>query len=1096
MALWPPVRKWATSDRDERAVSRLAEIAAQSPKRVIALWLAVVLVLSVIGLDVGEKLLPTQLNVPGTSQYRAFQLSGSHFPDQEAAVLLQGPKPTLEAQGAALTRALALRPNTVAVSPWSEGAGASAKTLRPKPDQALIVIGLRVPKGQTAASIVPPFERFVRRRVSSPVKASLSGTAVIQADLNEALVHSIEHAELLSYPILVVVLLLVFGSPVAAAIPLVMGAGTVYAGFGVLDILASHLQIDAVACNMCSMVGLAVGVDYSLLIVTRFREALEEGKGVSGAARLSGGTAGGTVLFAGSTLLAIMLVTILLSPGSALLSGALGAIIVTALSVASAALVTPAFMRLLGHRVNALQIFRARKRRPGSSRKHAHPIGALVRRLSRRPALAAAAVLLLLTTLASPLLAIQTIPPDPRTLPAANRGLLDFDRVKAAGFGPAISIVIASSNGSLTSTSDLGEIASFERKLARLRYAKSVIGPAVFQSTADRLAGSQRHIGVAARQLKQGAEKLSQLQAGLLKAGGGVRTLRAGLAKASTGATQLSAATSQRAFPGSERLRSGAERAGSGAERLATGEMQAESGSRRIAAGASRLSDGLTGRLSPGAQRLASGLREGEGKLTLLRLPAKVTQLALEKAWCALTQMTTGKGDPRYVETLTAVGTALAAISGKSPLGGPPPVRQYEGMDASLALAAAQAGRAANGAQQIAAGARRAAAGGKRLSAGALRLRSGLQSIYSGTTKLRAGLQRLGAGAGRLLSGLIQIGAGQRALASKLFSGVSRTAPLQSRLLAAARAVAAAHAKLLAPGGAFDELHSVQELQARSPRFFSSGYLTLAALQGSPPFAEATSRYLLDSTAGGGLARVVVLPSVPPNDPRTAEIVEATVREARAFAHSSGLTVAVGGAATQLVDYKQVVDSRMPLLVISIALVTFLFLVIILRSLLLPAIAVALNLLTVGSGFGVLTLLFTGSHPVLGTSGALDVVSVGGIFAITFALSIDYQVFLLTRMREELVRTGSSVEAIHAGIDSTGKVVTGAAAIMVAVFLAFALSSFVSVSQFGIGLACAVLIDATIVRLVLLPNLMLLGGRWIWWLPSGLDRRLPHLEVA
>jgi RND superfamily putative drug exporter len=156
---------------------------------------------------------------------------------------------------------------------------------------------------------------------------------------------------------------------------------------------------------------------------------------------------------------------------------------------------------------------------------------------------------------------------------------------------------------------------------------------------------------------------------------------------------------------------------------------------------------------------------------------------------------------------------------------------------------------------------------------------------------------------------------------------------------------------------------------------------------------------------------------------------------------------------------------------------------------------VILNLLTVAAAFGVLSLLFVGDNPPLGGAGALDVLSVASIFTICFALSIDYQVFLLTRMREEFVRTQSNDSAIEFGISKTAKVVTGAAAIMIAVFTAFAVSDFVILKQFGVGLATAVLIDATIVRLVLLPATMRLFGLTTWWLPDWLDERLPVLDV-
>jgi RND superfamily putative drug exporter len=168
---------------------------------------------------------------------------------------------------------------------------------------------------------------------------------------------------------------------------------------------------------------------------------------------------------------------------------------------------------------------------------------------------------------------------------------------------------------------------------------------------------------------------------------------------------------------------------------------------------------------------------------------------------------------------------------------------------------------------------------------------------------------------------------------------------------------------------------------------------------------------------------------------------------------------------------------------------------VILRAIPLALLAVLLNLLTVAASFGVLSAMFVGDDPPLGGPGAIDVVAVSGIFAITFALSIDYQVFLVSRMREEYARSQDPDEAIRFGLEGTSKIITGAALIMLGVFTAFALSDFITIRQFGVGLATAVLLDATVVRLVLLPALMKLLGKRAWWLPGWLDRLLPHVDV-
>jgi uncharacterized membrane protein YdfJ with MMPL/SSD domain len=161
---------------------------------------------------------------------------------------------------------------------------------------------------------------------------------------------------MIALPVLIIVLLLVFRSPIAAAIPLLIALGTLEAGSGILSIVTNFTSLDAVALNLASMIGLALGVDYSLLIVTRFREGLAQGRSARDAASLAAHTAGRTAVFAGTVLIAIMLVAFFLSPGTVLLSASVGAIVVTLLSMIGVALVTPAVVGLVGHRVNKWQL--------------------------------------------------------------------------------------------------------------------------------------------------------------------------------------------------------------------------------------------------------------------------------------------------------------------------------------------------------------------------------------------------------------------------------------------------------------------------------------------------------------------------------------------------------------------------------------------------------------------------------------------------------------------------------------------------------------------------------------------------------------------
>jgi RND superfamily putative drug exporter len=178
-------------------------------------------------------------------------------------------------------------------------------------------------------------------------------------------------------------------------------------------------------------------------------------------------------------------------------------------------------------------------------------------------------------------------------------------------------------------------------------------------------------------------------------------------------------------------------------------------------------------------------------------------------------------------------------------------------------------------------------------------------------------------------------------------------------------------------------------------------------------------------------------------------------------------------------------------LVVALSTVAFIGLVLVLRAVVLALISVLLNLLTIAASLGAVALLCTGTDPPLGGSGSADVLALLGMFAIVF----DYQIFILTRMRENWDLTPDLSETITRSIDSTGRVITGAAAIMAGGFFAVTLSDLQTIRQPGVGLVTAVLIDATLIRLVLLPAMMKLAGTATFWIPAWLGRRLPTIDI-
>lgn len=234
------------------------------------------------------------------------------------------------------------------------------------------------------------------------------------------------------------------------------------------------------------------------------------------------------------------------------------------------------------------------------------------------------------------------------------------------------------------------------------------------------------------------------------------------------------------------------------------------------------------------------------------------------------------------------------------------------------------------------------------------------------------------------------------------------------------------------------------------------------------------------------------LPTTGPADPDTSTTI-GLVRDAiPGNVYVSGITAVTDDLNTQLAQ-------KLPLFIGAVIAVSFLLLMLVFRSVAVPLKAAAMNLLSLGAAYGVLVAVFQwgwGSS-LLGLEGPTPITSIIVVimFPILFGLSMDYEVFLLSRIREEFVRTGDNTESVARGLAGTGRVVTSAALIMVAVFLSFVSSPVPSLKMLGLGLAVAILVDATIVRMVLVPATMALLGKANWWLPAWLDRILPRLDV-
>lgn len=245
----------------------------------------------------------------------------------------------------------------------------------------------------------------------------------------------------------------------------------------------------------------------------------------------------------------------------------------------------------------------------------------------------------------------------------------------------------------------------------------------------------------------------------------------------------------------------------------------------------------------------------------------------------------------------------------------------------------------------------------------------------------------------------------------------------------------------------------------------------------------------------GALSTVFVYPTTSPQATGTVDLVHHLRDDvAPPLEHATGAEVLVGGATAASQDVSETLADRLPLFVAVVVGVSSLLLLLVFRSIWIPVKAAVLNLLSISAALGVITLVF--QHGWFGAQpGPIEAFIPALIFAIVFGLSMDYEVFLISRIHEEWTRTKDPSRSVREGLAATGKVITAAAAIMMFVFGAFVLSSDRMLQQFGLGLAVAILIDAVVIRCLIVPAVMQMLGKRAWWLPAPLARRLPKVSV-
>jgi RND superfamily putative drug exporter len=269
----------------------------------------------------------------------------------------------------------------------------------------------------------------------------------------------------------------------------------------------------------------------------------------------------------------------------------------------------------------------------------------------------------------------------------------------------------------------------------------------------------------------------------------------------------------------------------------------------------------------------------------------------------------------------------------------------------------------------------------------------------------------------------------------------------------------------------------------------------LTAVSHTPDVVSVTPAHLL----GHGVATANVFPKGSPQAASTTDLITALRGRVIPAAAQGRIKVLVGGQTAIFKDFSSVLAGKLPLFIGVVVLLSFILLMAVFRSLLIPLMAAVMNLLSVSAAFGVVTAVFQWGwlDSVIGVNqtGPIAAFLPVIVFAILFGLSMDYEVFLVSRIYEEWQHRGNNTDAVTHGLAATGRTITAAASIMVLVFAAFVLGGQLTIKLFGVGLAAAVLLDAVFVRSILIPGLMIAIGDRNWKIPAALDRLLPHLNV-
>ncbi|HEY3364272.1 MAG TPA: MMPL family transporter [Symbiobacteriaceae bacterium] len=865
-----------------------------------------------------------------------------------------------------------------------------------------LVVSARV-SGDEAEDVLVPALRELAAQAPPGFQVHVTGGAAIGADLVHEAMNAVSKSDLFVVPAVLVILALIFGSLVAGILPLGLGLVSVLVTMALFYFYARVSPTDNTTPAVVSMLGVGVGVDYSLFMVTRFREELAHGRDSWHAMKRTLSTAGKAVAFSGATVI-VSVASLLIVNNPLFRSLAIAMMLVVLVAVLVAVTLLPTVLFLLGHRVNSLRI-------PLPHTKVAASGDGFWRRWAQavmsRPWLFATVAVVPLLALAYPAAGLNTGWPNVSLLSAKSDARQGYEVLKQQfdeGTMQPISVLVQVKTGTVADAQNLPKIYALTREIKADPAVSGVVSYVSLKDGWDLANYQDLYIDHPA-QLADLPGRLSESSSGMAQAVTSLKEIRTGL---NTMATRV--------------------------PDLAAGLQSSSGGTGSIQAG--------IGQARAGLQQIAAQFSQGARDLEALAQALTQAESLLAQATNDLDAMQPqSKADPKYPAIYQNVATARGILAGGQGHPGTAVAVQttatsLQTAGAALAQMAGQLSGAEDGLARI--------SGGLTVSSGAV------TDTAVSLTKVVDGLDRLIPGLNQAATGLQQAGqeAGQVDLRPVLTRG-----DFGLRLM-------------MAGGG--------------------------KAAQDAIPD-------LVNINRAANVARLMVIPKQGADAPETKALVHRLRTLAPRYTDGLG-TILVGGSTAEQLDYNDQIKWALPRVIGLVLLITFVVLLVLLRSILLPLKAIIMNTLSVLAAYGALVLVFEDgflSGPLgfkpLGYVGSPTIVL---LFAVLFGLSMDYEVFLLSRIKEAYDRTGRNEEAVAIGLEQTAGIITGAATIMLVVFATFLVNGMITIKEFGVGLFVAVLLDATLIRIILVPAFMRLMGDWNWWAPAWLLKILPKLEAG